>query len=54
MEREVTVTVDGKEVPLNDFVAEMTEGLVRALAKPLKGVDPDGEITIKVGPVEKK
>ncbi|MFO7849410.1 MAG: hypothetical protein R6V67_05580 [Spirochaetia bacterium] len=54
MEREVSVTVDGKEIPLNDFVVEMTEGLVRALVTPLKGADPDKEITIKVGPAEKK
>ena len=54
MEREVMILVDGKEVPLNDFVEEMTENVVRALVSPLKGVNPDGEITIKIGPKEEE
>lgn len=53
MEREVSITVNGKEIPLNDFIEEMTEGVVRAVVAPLKGTDPDGEITIHLGAREK-
>jgi hypothetical protein len=48
MEREITITVDGKEIPLNEFVEEMTEGLLRALVAPLKEADENGEIIIRV------
>ncbi len=48
MEREITITVDGKEIPLNEFVEEMAEGLIRALITPLKDADENGEIIIRV------
>jgi hypothetical protein len=50
MGSEVEIKVDGKDVPLNDFIVGMTENLVRAIIASLKGADPKGDITIHVGP----
>ncbi len=52
MAREVEIKVNGEQVPLNDFLEELTDGLLRALIEPLKGTDPDGEIQIHIGPRE--
>ncbi len=54
MEREVEIKIDGKEIPLNDFLEELTDNLVRAMIEPLKGTDPNGEITIHLGPKKER
>jgi molybdopterin-guanine dinucleotide biosynthesis protein MobB len=47
-DRTVTVTNDGKDVPLNPFVKETFENVVLGLMKPLKDVKLDQEIIIKI------
>ena len=47
-DRTVTVTNGGKDVPLNPFVKETFENVVLGLMKPLKGVELDQEIIIRI------
>lgn len=49
MERKVSISVNGKNLSLNDFLQELAEGIVRAVVAPLKGADPDGEIVVTIG-----
>ena len=49
-EREVTLSCDGKAVPLNDFAKAIVVNVVGALVGTLKKGDSSGEITIKIGP----
>jgi len=46
--RDVTLEVNGMQVPLNAFVEETVANVVAGLLKGLKGVDPDGDITLRV------
>ncbi|HUX37778.1 MAG TPA: hypothetical protein VMV44_07735 [Rectinemataceae bacterium] len=50
MEREVTLSCDGKAVPLNDFAKTVVINIVAALVGTLKKGDGDGDIQIKIGP----
>ncbi len=50
MEREITITVDGKEVAMNSFVRTMVINLLTALIDSLKGADPAGRIEIRMEP----
>ena len=54
MERTVELTIDGKKVPMNDFIRSLLSEVTVAMVKPLHGVDATGEIEIKVGPGEKE
>ncbi|PKL08352.1 MAG: molybdopterin-guanine dinucleotide biosynthesis protein B [Spirochaetae bacterium HGW-Spirochaetae-7] len=51
--RDVSVTNNGIDVPLNAFVMETIENVVLGLVKPLKKTDLDGEIVIRIGPALK-
>jgi len=50
MEREVTLSCDGKTVPLNDFAKAVVTNTVAALVGTLKKSDGDGEIVLRIGP----
>jgi len=50
MEREVTLSCDGKAVPLNDFAKAVVVNVVGALVGTLKKGDGSGEITLRIGP----
>lgn len=47
-DRKVTVVNGGKDVPLNPFVKETFENVVLGLMKPLKDVDLEQEIIIRI------
>lgn len=48
MERDVTLTCDGKTVPLNDFAKSIVVNIVAALVGTLKKSDSDGEIVLRI------
>ncbi len=50
MEREVTLSCDGKSVPLNDFAKTVVINIVAALVGTLKKGDAEGDIQIRIGP----
>jgi hypothetical protein len=50
MERDVTLSCDGKSVPLNDFTKAIVANIVTALVATLKKSDAEGEIVLKIGP----
>ncbi len=45
---EITLKVDGKNVPLNAFVRSILEGTIRGALAALHDVDPDGEVHIAI------
>jgi hypothetical protein len=47
--RSMVLTVDGRAVPMNDFVRAVIEGAVRGMIASLKDVDPGGEISLTIG-----
>jgi hypothetical protein len=49
MERDVSITVDGKAVPLNDFVKTLVGDTLAALVGSLKKTE-GGEIVIRLAP----
>ena len=51
-EREVTLSCDGKGVPLNDFAKTIVVNIVGALVGTLKKGDSSGEITLRIGPAK--
>jgi molybdopterin-guanine dinucleotide biosynthesis protein B len=50
MEREVTLLVDGKEVPLNPFSREIVTNVVLGLVGSFKQTDNGKKIEITIGP----
>jgi hypothetical protein len=50
MEREITVTVDGREVAMNNFVRSMVINVLAAIIDSLKGADPSGKVEIRMEP----
>jgi hypothetical protein len=40
---DVRLTVDGKDVPLNEFVVKMLGGTVRGAVESLRGIEKDWE-----------
>ncbi|MDA8409872.1 MAG: hypothetical protein M0001_05705 [Treponema sp.] len=50
--REVTLTCEGKSVPLNDFAKAVVINVVGALVGTLKKGDSSGEITLRIGPAK--
>jgi hypothetical protein len=52
MEREVTLSCDGKTVPLNDFAKAIVVNIVGALVGTLKKGESSGEITLRIGPAK--
>jgi len=51
-ERTLSITTGGVNLPLKPFVRETIENVIIALLEPLKKTNLDGEIVIKIGPVE--
>ncbi len=47
-EKRLVLTIDGGPVPMNEFVRGIIEGAVRGIISSLKGVDPDGEISLTI------
>ena len=47
MDRQVSISCDGKDVPLNDFAAEIVANTVSALVGSLKKSDPAAEILVR-------
>jgi len=50
MEREVSLSVGGSPVPLNDFTKTLVANTVAALVGTLKKGDIEGEIVLRIGP----
>jgi len=50
MEREVEILVNGKKLPLGDFVEKMVGDTVSALVGSLKGGEAGGEIKLSIRP----
>ena len=50
MNREVDLHVGDKRVPLNLFAKEIITNVVLGMVGSLKGVSPEGEITLRIGP----
>ena len=48
MDRKITITIDGKNIPLNPFLKEMTVNLIAGFMKTLKNTNSDGEIVFKL------
>jgi hypothetical protein len=48
MDRQVSISCDGKDVPLNDFAAEIVANTVSALVGSLKKSDPAAEILVRI------
>ncbi|MFZ4616767.1 MAG: hypothetical protein ACOYM2_11315 [Rectinemataceae bacterium] len=53
MEREVTLSSAGKEVPLNDFARAIVANTIAAMVGTLKKSEADGEIVVRIGPLKK-
>jgi len=53
MERQIELHCAGKRVPMNRFAKEIVANTLLGLLKCLKGVDPEAEITLRVGPAAK-
>lgn len=46
---EVEITVDGEEIPMNEFVQSIIAGMVRGAVETLDGVDSDWkDLSIKL------
>jgi hypothetical protein len=54
MEREVRITVDGREVPMNPFVRSMVVNIITAMIDSLKGADSSGRIEITLEEEEQR
>lgn len=52
MDREVTLSCDGKTVPLNDFAKAVVVNTMAALVGTLKKGDNAGEIILRIGPAK--
>lgn len=50
MERPVELHCAGKRVPMNRFTKTILVDVLMGLLKNLKGVDPEAELTLRVGP----
>ena len=50
MERRVTIKVDGKTVPINKFVHEITQNIIVSIVEALHGTDSDGKIELTIEP----
>jgi hypothetical protein len=46
--KRTVLTVDGRAVPMNEFVSDVIEGAVRGILLSLKKVDPEGEIRLTI------
>lgn len=44
----ISLKVNGKQIPLNDFTGKIIESIVRGALKALRDVDPDGAIEISI------
>lgn len=44
----ISVRVNGKQIPLNDFTRKIIESVIRGALKALHDVDPDGAIEISI------
>jgi hypothetical protein len=53
MDRELELACGGKRVPMNRFARAMILNTVLGLLRSLKGVEPDAEITLRLGPANK-
>lgn len=51
MERRVTIKVDGKKVPINKFVHEVTQNIVVSIVEALHDTNAHGKIEITVEPL---
>lgn len=45
---DVTLEVNGEEVPLNDFIRQLVANVVLGMVAPLKGVDDPKTVTVRV------
>ena len=50
MKREVELHVGEKRIPLNLFAKEIITNVMLGVVGSLKGVAPEGEITLRIGP----
>lgn len=50
MERKVTIKVNGKKVPINKFVHQITQNIIISIVEALHDTDPDGTIEITLEP----
>ena len=50
MERRITIKVDGKKVPINKFVHEVTQNIIVSIVDALHETNADGKIEITVEP----
>ncbi|HKK66199.1 MAG TPA: hypothetical protein VJ967_10125 [Clostridia bacterium] len=54
MERKVSIKVDGKKVPINKFVYQITKDIIVSIVDALHDTNSEGTIEITVGPRETK
>ncbi len=47
-EKRTVLTVDGRAVPMNEFVSDVIEGAVRGILSSLKKLDAEGEIRLTI------
>jgi len=50
MERKVTIKVNGKKVPINKFVHQITQNIIISIVEALHDTDADGAIEITLEP----
>lgn len=48
MSRKITITNDGKDVPINEFVEEVTTNVVLAILRSLRDVDVSKKTVIRI------
>ena len=53
MDRDLEIDCGGKRVPMNRFARAVVLNTVLGLVRSLKGVEPDAEITLRLGPARK-
>ncbi|MFW5710744.1 MAG: hypothetical protein ACOC2P_03330 [Spirochaetota bacterium] len=50
MERKVSIKVNGKKVPINKFVHQITQNIIISIVEALHDTDADGTIEIRLEP----
>lgn len=50
MERKVSIKVDGKKVPINKFVHEITQNIIVSIVDALHDTNANGKIEVTVEP----
>jgi len=53
MDREIELQCAGQRVPMNRFAKAVVLNTLLGLLQTLKGLDPEAEITLRVGPLKK-